>query len=331
MGACTTTTDFKSTTTPSPPSPQHQPPLTTTPIAIDTNDTTAMSAPANTPKPLAFMETLSPIVSFYRPPPPPTPTPTPAIPPPKLILFASWTGAQDAHIAKYLTRYLTLYPTTPILLLKSPPRLLTLSPATLPAAVSPAVPIIHALFPPDTPRTPGQPELHIHLLSNGGSSSLASLYTALSPARLPPHTTLIDSAPSEIALGTSAQFFMAFAPRSGILRTLYVPVAYLLAAVLVAGVRSGLMVEWLRVWGDAHNVRDGGNSGEVRQTYVYSEEDALVDYRCVERHAAVARQRGFEVRMERFEGTAHVLHARGEGEGRYWRVVRETWEGVVGR
>lgn len=285
-----------------------------------------MSSKASTPKPLAFMETLSPIVSFYQPPPTTTPTKTTTLtPPPKLILFASWTGAQDLHIAKYLARHRTLYPTSPILLIKSPPQLLTLKPHTLPTAVSPAVPIIHSLFPPGT-TSPSQPELLVHFLSNGGSSSLASLYTALAPAVLPPHTTFIDSAPSEIALHTSAQFFIAFAPRSGLLRTLYIPIAYLLAGVLVAGVSAGILVEWIKVWGATHNVREGGNKLEVRRTYVYSEEDRLVDYRCVERHAAEARERGFEVRMERFVGTAHVLHARGDGEARYWGLVEETWE-----
>ena len=52
-----------------------------------------------------------------------------------------------------------------------------------------------------------------------------------------------------------------------------------------------------------------------------------MDYRHVEQHAEAARERGFEVRMEKFVGTEHVQHARGETEGRYWGVVRETWEG----
>ena len=41
----------------------------------------------------------------------------------------------------------------------------------------------------------------------------------------------------------------------------------------------------------------------------------MVDWRCVERHAAAARERGFEVRMEKLKGMAHVLYARGELEG----------------
>ncbi|KAK3343464.1 hypothetical protein B0T25DRAFT_554382 [Lasiosphaeria hispida] len=284
----------------------------------------ASNLPALRPRPLAFMETLSPIVSFYRPP------TTPTTSDPKLILFASWTGAQDAHIAKYLLRYQSLFPTSPILLLKSPPRLLTLQPHTLPTAVSPAIPIIKSLFPDSAALADTQPTLFIHLLSNGGSSSIASLYTALAASpgggTLPPHVTFIDSAPSEIALASSAEFFMAFAPRAGLFRALYVPVAWLLAGILVGGVASGLLVEWIRVWGEAHNDR-AKNRDEVRRTYVYSEEDKLVDYRCVESHAAVAKERGFEVRMEKFSGTAHVLHARGETEERYWGLVKELWEG----
>jgi len=76
------------------------------------------------------------------------------------------------------------------------------------------------------------------------------------------------------------------------------------------------------------NEGGGGGGGEVRRTYIYSEADALVDWRDVESHAAAAVENGFrDVRLEKFEGSMHVAHARAD-EGRYWRVVRETWEGV---
>jgi len=72
------------------------------------------------------------------------------------------------------------------------------------------------------------------------------------------------------------------------------------------------------------------STGEVRRTYIYSEADALVDWRDVESHAAAAVEKGLpsaNVRLEKFEGSMHVAHARAD-EGRYWRVVRETWEGL---
>ena len=45
----------------------------------------------------------------------------------------------------------------------------------------------------------------------------------------------------------------------------------------------------------------------------------------VEEHAEEARKAGLDVRMERFEGSPHVAHAR-TGPERYWGVVQKVWE-----
>ena len=95
----------------------------------------ASSAQEQGLKPLAFMEVLSPIVSLYRPATtPPSSNNSPAAP--KLIILASWTGAQDLHIAKYLIKYQSIYPTSQIILIKSPSSLL-FRPTLIPAAVAP--------------------------------------------------------------------------------------------------------------------------------------------------------------------------------------------------
>ena len=73
-----------------------------------------------------------------------------------------------------------------------------------------------------------------------------------------------------------------------------------------------------------------GVSGSGGRTYIFSSSDPLVSYRDVEAHADDAERCGFQnVRRERFEGTGHVAHVRGEGSGdggeRYWGIVRESW------
>ena len=60
---------------------------------------------------------------------------------------------------------------------------------------------------------------------------------------------------------------------------------------------------------------------EVPRVYFYSRADMLVRWQAVERHAAVAREKGSEVQMEEFVGTGHCRHGKGEGEVRYWSVV----------
>ncbi|KAK0627869.1 hypothetical protein B0T14DRAFT_563637 [Immersiella caudata] len=140
---------------------------------------------------------------------------------------------------------------------------------------------------------------------------LSTLYTALSLGTSSSHVTFFDSSLPQIAPVSSAEFFIAFALRSSVGRCLYVTMAWLLAGVLVAGVASGLMVEWIRGYG-LYN--DPEKNKEMWRMYVYSEEDRLVNWRCVERQA-VARERDLEVMMEKFTRAPHVLHAKEELEG----------------
>jgi len=45
----------------------------------------------------------------------------------------------------------------------------------------------------------------------------------------------------------------------------------------------------------------------------------------VESHAADASAKGFDVRLEKFEDTSHVAHAKVH-PGRYWTAIRKLWE-----
>lgn len=105
------------------------------------------------------------------------------------------------------------------------------------------------------------------------------------------------------------------------------PFICLFALVLTSSVSLGVVPDWLHVWGDAHNDRKR-NKDEIRRVYVYSEEDALVDFRTVEKHATQAEEMGFVMKREKFSGTPHVAHARGKHGERYWAVVRQAWEGA---
>jgi len=64
----------------------------------------------------------------------------------------------------------------------------------------------------------------------------------------------------------------------------------------------------------------------MRRRYMYSKEDKLVRWEDIECHAEMARRKGYEVGSEVFEGSEHCQHAKGEGEERYWGIVRELVE-----
>lgn len=239
--------------------------------------------------------------------------------------------ARDLHLSKYITKYQALYPTSQILLIKCPAKHVIIRSQGA-ASVLPAVAIIkNALLPSTTSNSHDageeeNPEVLVHLFSNGGSGVLNWLYTAFaaSGATFPSHNTIFDSAPGEWSYWTS---FTAISTcfRAGWARTVASPFVHLLCVTYWA-----LYIPWGRVnplerdrlgHNDVTRVREG------RRAYVYSDRDELVLAASVESHAADAVRKGFEVRLEKFRGSAHVAHMVRDPE-RYWGVVRETWEMV---
>ena len=59
--------------------------------------------------------------------------------------------------------------------------------------------------------------------------------------------------------------------------------------------------------------------------YLYSKGDDLVLWQDVESHAAVAKQKGYDVRTELFDGSQHVGHVMLDRD-RYWNTVKRVIE-----
>ncbi|KAJ4117401.1 hypothetical protein NW765_010820 [Fusarium oxysporum] len=122
--------------------------------------------------PLAFMDVLSPAVSYFRPAEstPTTPKTTTSGDPP-LIIILSWSEARDIHIAKYISQYRELYLASAILLFRASTKLY-IQPALRRRLFEPALPILQSV-------NNGQedaPSFLIHIFSNGGVSSAATLW-----------------------------------------------------------------------------------------------------------------------------------------------------------
>ncbi|TPX07808.1 uncharacterized protein E0L32_010495 [Thyridium curvatum] len=280
-------------------------------------------------RPLAGFAKLSPCVLHYRPESnaasapaasgsSPTPTPTP----PKLIVFCGWMGARDAHLAKYIAQHQALYPSAQILLIRCTMAHM-LFPSTALSQIKPAATAVRAALSDggSSSRSQQKQEMLVHSFSNGGSAMLWHLYKVYGEA-LPPHSTILDSAPGQFEYRSTITALTAGQP------WLALPLAHLFATAHWFALRVLRRADPLARPARAHNDRAGGNANEVRRAYVFSKEDKLVSWRHVEENAREARAAGFTVRLEEFLGTPHVAHARADPE-RYWRIVRETWEGEL--
>ncbi|RYO81105.1 hypothetical protein DL766_007190 [Monosporascus sp. MC13-8B] len=294
----------------------------------------AYSQPAATSaKPLAMMRRLSPYVSYYKA---PKLTGSPgsgaATSAPKLILLASWMDAQDAHIAKYITYYQTIYPTSTILLVIFTGRLLW-SPAMQNSAAQPAASYVRSQVDSGAlSAAPREPEVLVHVFSNGGATSMRNIYEVYrrkTGRAFPPHAAVYDSCPGRWSAVRT--YHVLTLGLRGLVRLLLGPLLALLVAAMSIwygplGFLAGedMLTRTHRIHNDRTLVR------QTNRSYVYSKEDAMVGWRHIEEHARDAAAKGIPVRREMYQGSAHVTHMRTD-DRRYWKIVTDTWEESIKR
>ncbi|ETS79439.1 hypothetical protein PFICI_09292 [Pestalotiopsis fici W106-1] len=261
---------------------------------------------------------------------------------PKLILVASWMDARDLHIAKYITRYQTLYPTSRILLVKFVFRHIVWRSECI-AAVRPALSYIRSLMSSGVLSSESEdndsssttlkeqqqspPEILLHVFSNGGVASSKELFEAYEAETggrpFPRHTAVYDSCPGLYSYWSAYNASIAGFPRGSLLRWLMAPLIHLLDMYLWVVAVALRRPYNLIINADRHN--DAARTRQACRAYIYGRGDDMVDWRHVEKHARQAEARGYDVRAEVFEEGTHVAHVRVD-EARYWRIVAETWD-----
>jgi hypothetical protein len=239
---------------------------------------------------------------------------------PSLILLFSWTSALPRPISKYTTDYIDMFPNTPMMAITT-----TLSDLAFKSdryeqsVLAPAVDYITSRH--------LDSNMHIHCFSEGGSHKaiqLAKAYLSKTGHKLPITSLCLDSTPGDHQYHRIARAFKLSLPPNCLLRTLGLIFAYLMLTFLwcfyaINGPKKNLMtrirrgLEDQRLW----------ETQRIRRCYLYSENDTLIKYQDVERHARKAQRKGVDVSTVRFQHSEHCYHIREDRE-KYWAAVRWT-------
>ncbi len=204
-----------------------------------------------------------------------------------------------------LREYQAQYPTSAILLVRSRIADIPL-PQVARRDVEPAVSALRDILSENGGDVhPVQPELLVHLFSNGGSCMLYYQYElyaekVLSGRRrntdadadndnhlLPKHVTVIDSAPSIAFEYENTVHSVVSGIHAKWMRWLLLPVVHLVGVVWWVRIRLLGIPDELMVWSQAHN--DSRKVRETRRVYMYSDYDKSIPMHGLEAACAGSR------------------------------------------
>lgn len=245
--------------------------------------------------------------------------------PPKLIILVTWMSAHPFHISKYVHGYRTHYPASRILVIRSsPPDLFYRRTKTQRRRVAPAISVVLSSY----SATCNDPEIILHVFSNGGSHQTLNLLRAYSETTLspfPPHVTIFDSCPGRATFKRSVLALSSALPSFPPARLFVLLLIYLVMSVYwVVFIPFGIPdpIERIRRALSSRTVMPE----ETKRSYIYSEIDPMVGWHDVEDHARDAAGEGFVVQREKFDGSGHCAHIKVGGGTRYWAIVDALWQ-----
>lgn len=234
-------------------------------------------------------------------------------------------SAHPNHISKYLLGYRTQYPTSRMLVIRtSPLDMFYRRTSTQHRRVAPAISALLS----SCPSTCNGPEVILHVFSNGGSHQVCNFRSAYSRATsgpFPSHVTIFDSCPGRATFKRSvlalSSALLSFAPaRLLLLLLIYTLISIYWVIFVPLGIPDP--IERLRQTLNNRTVM----LGETKRCYIYSETDPMVGWHDVEAHAQDAKDKGFLVQSEKFEGSGHCAHVRVDEGIRYWAIVNALWQ-----
>ncbi|KAK4130366.1 DUF829-domain-containing protein [Trichocladium antarcticum] len=257
---------------------------------------------------------------------------------PTTIIIYGWGDARPKHVSKYVDGYRNLFPHARIVLIFSP--ILKALYQTLESRSRTMVPVIEAIYPgmlenPDTKKKSDERVLLQVMSNTGGMNCAATMnaYTHITKGHLFPHDLLIgDSTPG------STHFLPNVGPWSRAMALGPAPwlpwpfvVTQALAAVFLACLHGfGWVIGAISAaeFSTAAVNNPTLSNTSAKRLYLYSKKDDIIHWEDIETHAADARQKGWDVSAELFEGTPHVGHMRAH-PAQYWAAIAAAWKEAV--
>jgi hypothetical protein len=252
---------------------------------------------------------------------------------PTIIILYSWGDSNPKHVIKYADGYRTLYPHARLVIVFGP--ILKAITQTLETRTKTMAPVIDAAFGPSQgPEEHRKERVMITAMSNtGGINAASTLHAYRRRFGVPmPHRLLIcDSTPGSsdffpnvgrwsraMALGAARFFPWPFVVTQGI-AVFFLAALHGLCWVFRIQSAAEFSVEAVS------DASEGGLSSlDAGKLYLYSRDDEIILWSDIEEHAAQARERGFDVQLELFEGTPHVGHMKVHTE-QYWGAIEKRW------
>ncbi|KAK3373116.1 hypothetical protein B0T24DRAFT_250125 [Lasiosphaeria ovina] len=247
---------------------------------------------------------------------------------PTTVILYSWGDALPKHVAKYAHGYRHLYPHARMVLVFSP--ILKALIQGLEARAQNMEPIIDAIYGGKDEKTTER--VLVHAMSNTGGINLAATlyaYHQCTGSVFPHQLLVLDSTPgSSNFFANIGRWSRAMAlGAAGWLPWPFV-VTQTLAATFLAGLHFyGWVLGISSTAAYSTSVVNDTTLSDVgaRRLYLYSKADDIIHWEDIEVHAAQARERGFDVEAELFEGTPHVGHMRKHAQ-KYWDAIARAWK-----
>jgi hypothetical protein len=253
---------------------------------------------------------------------------------PAVIIIYGWGDASLKHVSKYTAGFHSLFPSSKIIAVLSP--ILKAMTLSLDQRIRSMEPVVEEAFRENNDSgkelSPSRRTILMHVMSNTGGMNFAATFEAyrrMYHHPMPHNLLVLDSCPGSteytpanvrrfafaMTVGTAAWFPW---PKS-VTQWMWFFGLYILRGLeVLVGRESAANFAVKATNSDVLTVKTAS------RLYLYSKEDAIINWEDIESHAGAAAGKGYRVDRKIFSGSPHVGHMRHWPE-EYWKAILQAW------